>query len=233
MNLAEILLRPDVWRGEAAAPVPAVATGFATLDAVLPGGGWPRAALTEVTFPRPGIGELQLFLPALAALSRGDRWVAFIAPPYIPYAPALNAAGVDLSRLLMVYPKTHSDQLWAVETSLRSGACAMVLAWATYADSAHLRRLQLAAEAGATGAVLFQRYSMPGSTAALRLRLESDPDDARLNVHVLKRRGGGPAGPFALDIRHDWKRPEKVRPRTFSGTLGQSQASASLHFSNT
>ncbi|MFP5349540.1 MAG: hypothetical protein ACLGHO_06815 [Gammaproteobacteria bacterium] len=64
MNLAEILLRPDVWRGEAAAPVPAVATGFAALDAVLPGGGWPRAALTEVTFPRPGIGELQLFLPA-------------------------------------------------------------------------------------------------------------------------------------------------------------------------
>ncbi len=203
MNLAEILLRPDVWRGDAPPPVPAVATGFSVLDAVLPGGGWPRAALTEVTFPRPGIGELQLFLPALAALSRGDRWIVFIAPPYIPYAPALSAAGVDLSRLLMVYPKTRSDHLWAVEASLHSGACAMVLAWALYADSAHLRRLQLAAEAGGTGAVLFQRHSMPGSTAALRLRLESGAhDDARLNVHILKRRGGGPVGPLALDVRH-------------------------------
>lgn len=202
MNLAEILLRPDVWRGDHAPPVPAIATGFAALDAVLPGGGWPHAALTEVTFPRPGIGELQLFLPALAALSRGDRWIAFVAPPHIPYAPALSAAGVDLSRLLMVYPKTRTDHLWAVETSLRSGACAMVLAWATYADSAHLRRLQLAAEAGATGMVLFQRYSMPGSTASLRLHLAPADDTARLNVQVLKRRGGGPVGPIALDVRH-------------------------------
>jgi len=212
MNLAEILLRPDVWRGDQAPPVPAVATGFAALDAVLPGGGWPRAALTEVTFPRPGIGELQLFLPALAALSRGDRWIAFVAPPHIPYAPALGAAGVDLSRLLMVYPKTRSDHLWAVEASLRSGACAMVLAWALYADSAHLRRLQLAAEAGATGVVLFQRYSMPGSTASLRLHLAPADDTARLNVHVVKRRGGGPVGPIALDVRHALAMSVSTRP---------------------
>lgn len=212
MNLADILLRPDVWRGEVPASVPAVATGFAALDAVLPGGGWPRAALTEAIFPRPGIGELQLFLPALATLSRGDRWIAFIAPPYIPYAPALSAAGIDLSRLLMVYPKSRAEHLWVVETSLRSGACAMVLAWATYADSAHVRRLQLAAEAGATGAILFQRYSMPGSTAALRLRLEPAAAEARLNVHVLKRRGGGPVEPLALDVhRHALAMPAPAR----------------------
>lgn len=211
MNLAELLLRPDVWRGDSAPPVPAIATGFAALDAVLPGGGWPRAALTEVAFPRPGIGELQLFLPALANLSRGDRWIAFIAPPYIPYAPALSAAGIDLSRLLLVYPKTRSDHLWTVEASLRSGACAMVLAWATYADGGHLRRLQLAAEAGATGAVLFQHHSMPGSTAALRLRLDSAPNSAQLHVQVVKRRGGGPVGPFALDIDHALVMPASTR----------------------
>ena len=48
--LAEVLARPDVWRGDrcAVAPLPAVPSGFGALDAELPGGGWPRGALTEL-----------------------------------------------------------------------------------------------------------------------------------------------------------------------------------------
>src|SRR5581483_2385709 len=84
-------------------------------------GGWPRGVLTEIHLPLEGIGELRVLLPALARLSREDRWIVFIAPPYIPYAPALAAGGVELSRLLLVHPKTRADHLWAVESSLRSG----------------------------------------------------------------------------------------------------------------
>ena len=42
-------------------------TGFATLDAELPGGGWPAGALIELLADRPGIGELSLLLPLLGA----------------------------------------------------------------------------------------------------------------------------------------------------------------------
>lgn len=200
MNLSELLLRADVWRGGAAPPVAAEPTGFPALDALLPGGGWPIGALTEVVAAREGVGELRLLLPLLARLSRGERWVAFVAPPYVPYAPALAAAGIDLSRLLLVHPK-REDQLWAVEQSLRAGACAAVLAWIAQAEATSLRRLQLAAEAGGAIGVLFERRPLAGSIAALRLGLE--PAEAGgVNVHILKRRGGWPVGPVRIEVDH-------------------------------
>ena len=94
MNLDTVLQRADVWRGgRLSATADAVASGFAELDTVLPGGGWSRGALTEILMPQHGIGALRLLVPALARLSRDERWICWVAPPYIPYAPALVGAG--------------------------------------------------------------------------------------------------------------------------------------------
>ena len=56
--LAQLLERSDIRRGDAfaVAPAPTFATGFARLDAELPGGGWPRGALTELLPEQTGIG---------------------------------------------------------------------------------------------------------------------------------------------------------------------------------
>ena len=203
MSLQDLMQRADLWRGDAAPPfADSLPTGFPALDAVLPGNGWPQRALTEILLPHEGIGELRLLLPALARLSRGDRWLALVAPPHIPYAPALASAGVELSRVLLVHPRASSDGLWAVEQSLRAGSCAAVLAWPASLDSRALRRLQLAAEAGESWGVLFghERLAVSSSPAALRLRLA--PRAGGLDVHVLKRRGGWPAGPVSLEVGH-------------------------------
>ncbi len=102
-TLAALLAHPAIWRGDDCAPETAVLpSGFAALDAVLPGRGWPQAALTELLLEREGIGELRLTLPALARLQAQRRDVVWIAPPYRPYAPALAAAGLDLARLFIV-----------------------------------------------------------------------------------------------------------------------------------
>lgn len=202
MSLQQVLNRPDVWRGGHAPPVKAVPSGYGALDALLPGGGWPCAALTEILAPGgEGLGELRLLAPALARLSRGDRWIAFIAPPYIPFAPAFTAAGVELSRLLLVHPKTRAEHLWAVETALRAGACAAVLAWPEGLGADSLRRWQLAAEAGESWGVLFARRAVQGSPAALRLALAPAGAGA-VDVQILKRRGGWPAGPLRLETDH-------------------------------
>ena len=200
MNLDTLLQRPDVWRGgQVSAAVSAVPSGFAELDALL-AGGWPQGALTELIMPRQGIGALRLLMPALARLSQDDRWICWVAPPHIPYAPALVSAGVDLSRVLLVHPKAQQEGLWAVEQSLRSGNCSAVLAWPTLEDNVILRRLQLAAEAGDALGFLFrsQRYVQRSSPAALRLQLEPETDGS-LSVSILKRRGGRAAGVVHLD----------------------------------
>jgi glutathione S-transferase len=92
--VATLLSHPAIWRGDDVAPEPAaVPSGYAELDAALPGRGWPQGALTELLLEREGIGEIRLTLPAIAHLTVQRRDVVWIAPPHTPYAPALAAAG--------------------------------------------------------------------------------------------------------------------------------------------
>jgi protein ImuA len=105
IELARLLEHPAIWRGRSAARrVDTVPTGYAALDACLPGGGWPRTGLIEILVPRFGVGELYLLLPALALLTRrpAARWCVWVTPPLEPYAPALTAHGAALERMLVV-----------------------------------------------------------------------------------------------------------------------------------
>jgi cell division inhibitor SulA/protein ImuA len=164
-----------------------VPSGHADLDLRLPDGGWPCGALTEVLLPRPGIGELPLLLPALQRLHQQRRWIALVAPPYIPYAPAWEASGVDISRLLWVRPRTSADAQQAMEQALRSGTCDAVLGWSEQsAGFGHIHRLQRAAEAGDCMGILFnpEDRACHATPAALRVRLEADAQGVQ--VHLLK-----------------------------------------------
>ena len=104
VDLAAVLARGDIWRGDALASLPetSIPSGHAALDAELPGGGWPRGNLTEILVDRSGLGEMALLLPALAQLSAAGGWLALVAPPWLPHAPAWAAAGVALERLVIV-----------------------------------------------------------------------------------------------------------------------------------
>jgi len=191
-SLESVLQHPGIWRGNQRAQTAedALPTGFAALDELLPGGGWPRGALTEVLLSRQGIGELRLLMPTLARLSEADGWLAWVAPPYVPYAAALAAVDVKLERLVVVKPQSEADAWWTAEQALRSGACGALLAWLRAADERRMRRLQLAAETGQTWGVLFRhaRAAQDRSPAALRLLLE--PSANGLAIYILKRRGG-------------------------------------------
>jgi len=202
MSLEDLLQRADLWRGGSAPPVAGLPSGFAQLDAQLPGAGWPVGALSEILIDRSGIGELQLLMPMLARLTRADRWAAFIAPPYIPYAPALRRAGMNLAHVLVVHPRESNDALWAIEQALRAGTCGAVLAWPAAADMKRLRRLQLAAETGNALGVLFRPGSVAAENSPAALRLKLEPVAGALAVHILKRRGGWPTGPVILEMRH-------------------------------
>lgn len=189
--LNELLKQPGIWRARARETgLECVASGFPALDEALPGG-WPLGALTEILNDHTGIGELRLFMPALVRLSRQGRWIALVAPPHIPYAPALAQHGLDLSRLLLIHPRDGTDALWAVEQALHSGACGAVLAWPRRVDGNGLRRLQLAAEAGHSLGLMFRSRASAAtpSPAVLRLQLDAGEDGTR--IRLLKCRGGG------------------------------------------
>lgn len=176
-------------------------TGHPALDALLPQGGWPRRALTELLLPADGVGELALLLPTLARLTRAGGIVALIAPPYLPYAPAWQAAGIDLA-LLQVVDAGPRDASWAFEQCLRSGACSAVLGWPRQADAQALRRLQVAADTGdCLGFALRDaRHAANPSPAALRLQARQVASGG-IEWWVRKCRGGpAPARAFAAVV---------------------------------
>ena len=188
-----------IWRGQPA-PLPPSrqSTGHALLDEVLPTGGWPEAALSEILLPADGVGELRLLWPSLARLTQAGERVVLVAPPHLPYAPAWQAAGVDLRQIQVVEAPELRDALWASEQCLRSGSCGAVLCWPQLAEDKALRRLQVAAESGQTLGFAcrpLQAVRNP-SPAALRIAIDAQPAQLR----VLKCRGGMPPSrplPFA------------------------------------
>lgn len=193
LSLDGLLGARRVWRGGAtpvAPPADALPTGCDALDAVLPAGGWPPAALSEVLLPLDGVGELQLVWPVLARLSQAGRTVVLVAPPYEVHAPAWASAGIDLVHLQLVRAEAR-DALWAAEQCLRSGACGAVLCWPAQADDRALRRLQVAAEAGQCLGIAFRplREARNPSPAALRVAVEPSADGTPRQLRVLKCRG--------------------------------------------
>jgi hypothetical protein len=198
-TLQSLLRDRRIWQGEVAAtPAAGTPTGCSDLDAALPGGGWPTASLTEILIQHHGLGELELLMPALAQLSKTPRVIVWVAPPFIPYAPALIGAGIELKRLLVVHAETPADVLWSAEQALRSGGCAAVLLWAE-PSMRWLRRLQLAAEAGSAWGVLFRTAEAQtrSSYAALRLRVQPE------RLELLKCRGGRPRV-----LHTSWRAPQ-------------------------
>ena len=186
-KIARLLEHPAIWRGRSAAQRSGLSTGFAALDEYLPDSGWPRTGLIEILVSRFGSGELTLLVPALAALTRAAaaRWCVWVAPPLVPFAPALVSCGVVLDRVAVV---GGARPLWAFEQTLGSGACDVVLGWVRQMKPRDIRRLQLAAERGRTLGVLFRPRRAAREASAAVLRLSVEPLAAGVRLTILKDR---------------------------------------------
>lgn len=187
-------------------------SGHAALDAELPGGGWPAGGLIELLLPAPGCGELRLLAPALPS-SASLGALLWVAPPFTPYAPALDALGIAVQRLVIATPASAADAAWAAEQALRSGALSAVLWWQPErhvpALPATLRRLHLAAEQGRTPLFALRPAAMRAQSSPAPLRLALEPAGAaQLAVEVFKRRGPPMGAPLLLTLPGPiWRRP--------------------------
>jgi len=204
-------LHPALWRGHQLGrhADQGCPTGYGSLDAQLPGGGWPRRALSELLLAHPGIGEIRLLAPALAAVQQAGRLVMLFDPPAALSGWALAGMGLDVEQLLLIQAASQvpvdpggppagplrqvgvQARLWALEQALKSGHVGAVLAWLPPRLAPdRVRRLQLAAQAHDGPAFVLREAAAQSSPSAspLRLGLRAAGVD-QLAVNVLKRRG--------------------------------------------
>jgi hypothetical protein len=188
---ALINARADVWRGSSASKqqlIQVQSSLYPVLDALLPKQGWPINHLCELYFPRHGIGELQLLMPALEQLQKQNPHLnlCMINPPFRPYISAMNFPS------LLQISSTHD--LWATEECLTSGTCFATLLWLTKVPNhTQLRRLQLSAKRGQTWCVLMYATESIPSKSAASLRIQISPLTSQypwqhdLSLHILKK----------------------------------------------
>jgi protein ImuA len=197
-----------------------LSSGFPSLDAELPGGGWPVRVLTELLLREPGVGELRLLAPVLVPLARAGRSVMLFDPPAEINAVALAELGWPPAQCLVVRSRSagpapargpssrrggassDTGACWALEQTLRSGQAGAVLAWpGAAARSDALRRLQLAAQAHEGPAFLLRELAAQAhpSPAPLRLVLQPAGGD-ELALQIVKRRGQAMEQPLRLSL---------------------------------
>lgn len=212
LSLDAVFESAGLWRANALThtDTPVCGTGYPALDACLPGGGWPIAGLTELLSGQSGVGELRLLMPALSAMAaRQSGWIVWIAPPFLPNAPALQQWGLSPERMLVIHPRSPTDAAWAAEQALASGTCIAVLLWADLLErqatfttrhrqpaismQQFSRRLQVAASTHRCWAIALRRKAARQQPSAATLRLYLNAHDGQRDVHLLKVRGGKPA----------------------------------------
>lgn len=185
--------QPALWRGrDRYNDGESVPTGFASLDDALPARGWCIGGVTELLLGQQGIGEMSLLLPALRRITSQGQWAALINPPYIPYAPALNNAGIRLDRLLIINAQDDTDTLWATEQVLRAGLFASVIAWVQRSTAQKQRRLQLAAETGNTWATVYRPLYSQQQHSPVSARVKVTLIGKKLTLDIIKVRNGCP-----------------------------------------
>jgi protein ImuA len=221
-RIAEIEGRPATLPGEGRL----LPFGVARLDRQL-AGGLRRDALHEIrgnTAPE-SVAAFGFAAAILSRLGKTDsRPVLVVADSGTfgetghPYAPGLEAYGLDPRRLVVVRTRRPADTLWVFEEAIRCGGLTAVLAEISGAprqlDLTASRRLALrAGESGVMGLML-------------RHAGEAEPGAADTRWHVLPRRAGtlqdypagigrpawrlelernrhGPTGFFDLEWNHD------------------------------
>lgn len=194
-------LRHAVWRGDSLGRSGAavISSGYQVLDAELPGGGWPQAALTELLWAHQGGGEFRILAPALKSVAQAGKTIVLLGSPHGLIAPGLDQAGIDVKRILIVRAERPADRLWSAEQILKSGCVGAVVSWHPIAKGEHLRRLQVAAS-GSEGLVFICRpASCRNDPSPAPLRLECSPSPfGQLSVDVFKRRGPAAPSPVLL-----------------------------------
>ena len=142
-------LAAAVWRGSelGRSDAPVAPSGWAALDAELPGGGWPMQSLTEVLAAQPSVLEWRLLAPALRTVVAAGSQVVVISPPRHPHLPGLLHEGLDDRKLVWIQAAPPAERLWVTEQLIKSNAAGAIVAWLPQARQEQIRRLQVCAQA--------------------------------------------------------------------------------------
>jgi len=186
-HVAEALWRGTELGGRDSITVP---TGFAALDAELPGGGWPTRSLTELLTAQAAVCEWRLLGPAIPAFTSERGRLYLIAPPKEPHVGGLCQLGLSADQVVWIEAATPADRLWATEQVIKADPAGAIVSWLPQARPEQIRRLQVQTQGCEAPVFLLRPVTAlrDASSAPLRLAVALGTG-WHLEVRIPKRRG--------------------------------------------
>lgn len=160
-----------------------ISWGCDELDQFMPGGAVQPGMIVELLYGQRGSGAGSLAMHCakqavtqqqgpLVVVDRGSRF----------YPPAAVARGIESRDLIVIRPSDErrggmsaAEEIWALDQALRCPGVAVVTAWMDKIDPNAYRRLQLAAEAGQTLALLIRPERVRAFPTWADIQLQVDP----------------------------------------------------------
>lgn len=204
-----------------------VASGCASMDALLPGGGYGAGTMIEWVhgnvrsgndrsgaMPLRGLGSLSLALRVAVQGMAGGKYLVLVDRHRRFYAPGWVGLGGSLDRLIVLRPESDADAIWGMDQALRNTSVGAVVATMHRLDDRVARRLQLATEQGGGLGMLvrdMQAARQYPSWAEVQWRVRpsmaSQDWQTRWFDLELMRAGGGRSGArlrIGLNARGQW-----------------------------
>lgn len=169
-------------------------SGCPVLDDILPAGGWPKGGVVELVVPDDYAAAIDLVMPALRQLSHQGRWITLITPPLPSRVAVFSDDDINTSHVMQVNPHPGRSGLWTVESMLRSGDCAALLAWPDCDTELMDKRLQKAAKQGKSLCVLFRYASLATHPSGVDIRLKVEVSEGVRAVYRVNSRGEALSG---------------------------------------
>lgn len=218
-----------------AADEEAISTGCEALDRLMPSGGLKRGSLVEWLGVGPGSGAATLALLCARQICTSGGALVVLDRQRQVYPPAIAGWGVDLDKVILVYPKNKQDEFWAWDQALRCPAVAAVWGGIEQIDSRQFRRLQLSAETSGGIGLLLRPIEMrkQPTWADVRLLVEPRPSNRgrRMRVELLRCRGATGGASVQLEFDEWTGHPREVtesKHETFSRALAAQLARAKV-----
>ena len=152
-----------------------ISSGCESLDQLLPRGGFWPGQLVEWSSARVGggAGMLAWLVAVRAAGPQGT--IVVVDGNGTFYPPAALAWGLAPPQVMVVRPQNAADTIWALDQTLRCPAVTAVWTALDKLAAKHFRRLQLAAEEGATLGLLLRPATARGQPSWSDLHLAVEP----------------------------------------------------------
>lgn len=160
-------------------------SAISALDDLLPGGGWPLGTLLPVYANNLTQENLPYLFALFRQMTRQQRWLTCVAPPYLPQEMGLHRLGISPRQLLMVYPRSETNGIDVFEDALKSRRCGAVFAWPSSLEPATVQRLNAAAVAGSSlGVLIFhgEQYYSDSTPCHLHLNIDIAPDSLAITL---------------------------------------------------